>query len=89
MPEAAAISTPRPEQIHEILDRAVGRERLSARDAITLIECPDSHLNIMLSAAAEMRDRAQSITRGFDQTNRPSASRPDGSVKNATMVKRA
>lgn len=59
MPEAAAISTPRPEPIHEILDRAVGRERLSARDAIALIECPDSHLDIMLSAAAEMRDRAK------------------------------
>ncbi len=59
MPEAAAISTPGPEPIREILDRAVGRERLSARDAIALIECPDSHLDIMLSAAAEMRDRAK------------------------------
>src|SRR5712692_5449588 len=58
MPEAA-ISTSRPEPIREILDRAVGRERLSARDAIALIECPDSHLDIMLSAAAEMRDRAK------------------------------
>jgi len=58
MPEAA-INISRPEPIHEILDRAVGRERLSARDAIALIECPDSHLDIMLSAAAEMRDRAK------------------------------
>src|SRR5229473_7793079 len=58
MPEAA-LSTPRPEPIHEILDRAVGRERLSARDAIALIECPDSDLDIMLTAAAEMRDRAK------------------------------
>jgi 7,8-didemethyl-8-hydroxy-5-deazariboflavin synthase CofG subunit len=58
MPEAA-FSTSRPEPIHEILDRAVGSERLSTRDAIALIECPDSDLDIMLSAAAEMRDRAK------------------------------
>jgi 7,8-didemethyl-8-hydroxy-5-deazariboflavin synthase CofG subunit len=58
MPEAA-LSTSRPKPIHEILDRAVGRERLSARDAIALIECPDSDLDIMLNAAAEMRDRAK------------------------------
>jgi FO synthase len=58
MPEAA-FSTSRPEPIHEILDRAVGRERLSTRDAIALIECPDSDLDIMLDAAAEMRDRAK------------------------------
>jgi 7,8-didemethyl-8-hydroxy-5-deazariboflavin synthase CofG subunit len=58
MPEAA-FSTSRPEPIREILDRAVGRERLSARDAIALIECPDSGLDMMLSAAAEMRDRAK------------------------------
>ncbi len=59
MPEAAAISTPRPEPIREILDRAVGCERLSARDAIALIECPDSDLDTVLSAAAETRDRAK------------------------------
>jgi FO synthase len=58
MPEAA-LSTSRPEPILEILDRAVGGERLSTRDAIALIECPDSNLDIMLSAAAEMRDRAK------------------------------
>lgn len=58
MPEAA-FSTSRPEPIHEILDRAVGRERLSTRDAIVLIECPDSDLDLVLNAAAEMRDRAK------------------------------
>src|ERR1700730_11897050 len=58
MPEAA-LSTSRPKPIHEILDRAVGRERLSTRDAIALIECPDSDLDIVLNAAAEMRDRAK------------------------------
>src|ERR1700731_990765 len=58
MPEAA-FSTSRPEPIHEILDRAVGRERLSTRDAIALIECPDSDLDLVLNAAAEMRDRAK------------------------------
>ena len=35
MPEAA-LSTSRPEPIREILDRAVGGERLSAHDAIAL-----------------------------------------------------
>jgi len=58
MPEAA-FSTSRPEPIREILDRAVRGERLSVRDAIALIECPDSGLDIMLTAAAEMRDRAK------------------------------
>ena len=58
MPEAA-FSTSRPEPIREILDRAVCGARLAARDAIALIECPDSDLDIMLSAAAEMRDRAK------------------------------
>jgi FO synthase len=58
MPEAA-FSTSRPEPIHEILDRTVAGERLSARDAIALIECPDSDLDTLLNAAAEMRDRAK------------------------------
>jgi 7,8-didemethyl-8-hydroxy-5-deazariboflavin synthase CofG subunit len=58
MPEAA-ISTPRPEPIREILDRVVAGARLSARDAIALIECPDSDLDMVLNAAAGMRDRAK------------------------------
>jgi FO synthase len=58
MPEAA-FSTSRPEPIREILDRAVCGARLGARDAIALIECPDSDLDIMLTAAAEMRDHAK------------------------------
>ena len=58
MPEAA-FSTSRPEPIREILDRAVAGERLATRDAIALIECPDSDLDLVLNAAAEMRDRAK------------------------------
>jgi 7,8-didemethyl-8-hydroxy-5-deazariboflavin synthase CofG subunit len=45
--------------IREILDRALGRARLSDDDAIALIECPDTDLEAMLSAAAELRDRGK------------------------------
>lgn len=45
--------------IREILDRALAGSRLSDVDAIALIECPDSDLDIMLSAAAELRDRGK------------------------------
>ena len=45
--------------IREILDRALAGTRLSDSDAIALIECPDSDLDIMLSAAAELRDRGK------------------------------
>src|SRR5246127_2126876 len=45
--------------IREILDRALTGARLSDADAIALIECPDSDLNAMLSAAAELRDRGK------------------------------
>ena len=45
--------------IREILDRAIAGSRLSDVDAIALIECPDSDLDIMLSAAAELRDRGK------------------------------
>jgi 7,8-didemethyl-8-hydroxy-5-deazariboflavin synthase CofG subunit len=43
--------------IHEILERALAGARLSNADAIALIECPDTDLDAMLSAAAELRDR--------------------------------
>jgi 7,8-didemethyl-8-hydroxy-5-deazariboflavin synthase CofG subunit len=46
--------------IREILDRALAGARLSDADAIALIECPDSDLDAMLSAAAELRDRGKS-----------------------------
>jgi 7,8-didemethyl-8-hydroxy-5-deazariboflavin synthase CofG subunit len=45
--------------IREILDRALTGARLSDADAIALIECPDSSLDAMLSAAAELRDRGK------------------------------
>src|SRR6202521_870030 len=43
--------------IREILDRALAGVRLTDADAIALIECPDAHLDAMLAAAAELRDR--------------------------------
>ena len=45
--------------IRGILDRALAGARLSDADAIALIECPDSDLDAMLSAAAELRDRGK------------------------------
>ncbi|HEV2169873.1 MAG TPA: 7,8-didemethyl-8-hydroxy-5-deazariboflavin synthase CofG [Candidatus Binatus sp.] len=45
--------------IRAILDRALGGSRLSGSDAIALIECPDSELDAMLSAAAELRNRGK------------------------------
>jgi len=45
--------------IREILDRALAGARLSDADAIALIECPDTDLDAMLSAAAELRDRGK------------------------------
>jgi len=45
--------------IREILDRALAGARLSDADAVALIECPDSDLDTMLSAAAELRDRGK------------------------------
>ncbi|MGH7923930.1 MAG: 7,8-didemethyl-8-hydroxy-5-deazariboflavin synthase CofG [Candidatus Binatus sp.] len=45
--------------IREILDQALAGVRLSDADAIALIECPDSDLDAMLSAAAELRDRGK------------------------------
>jgi len=53
-------SAPRgPVPIREILDRALSGARLSDADAIALIECPDSGLDAMLCAAAELRDRGK------------------------------
>jgi 7,8-didemethyl-8-hydroxy-5-deazariboflavin synthase CofG subunit len=45
--------------IREILDRALAGARLSDADAIALIECPDSDLDAMLSAASVLRDRGK------------------------------
>src|SRR5208282_4266249 len=56
-------SAPRgPVPIREILDRALSGARLSDADAIALIECPDSGLDAMLCAAAELRDRGTYCT---------------------------
>ena len=53
-------SAPRqPAPIRDILDRALAGARLSDADAVALIECPDSALDTMLSAAAELRDRGK------------------------------
>ncbi len=45
--------------VRDVADRALAGARLSEDDAIALIECPDSELNVMLGAAAQMRDRAK------------------------------
>jgi 7,8-didemethyl-8-hydroxy-5-deazariboflavin synthase CofG subunit len=45
--------------IRDILDRALAGDCLSESDAIALIECDDRELRDVLSAAAELRDRAK------------------------------
>ncbi len=45
--------------IRDILDKALAGARLTDDDAIALIECPDSGLDALLSAAAELRDRGK------------------------------
>lgn len=45
--------------IRDLLDKALAGARLSDADAIALIECPDSDLDAILSAAAELRDRGK------------------------------
>ncbi len=45
--------------VRDILDKALAGARLSDADATALIECPDSSLDAMLSAAAELRDRGK------------------------------
>lgn len=55
----AVLSTSRPAPIGEIIVRASAGERLSADDAIALIECPDAELGNLFEAAATMRDRAK------------------------------
>lgn len=43
--------------IREILDRALGGERLTDADAVALIECPERDLDALMRASAELRDR--------------------------------
>src|SRR5580658_5143778 len=45
--------------IRDILDRAFAGERLCEDEAIRLIECPDDDLDLLLSAAGALRDRAK------------------------------
>ena len=45
--------------IRDILDRALAGVRLSDHEAIALIECPDQHLDALMSASAELRDRGK------------------------------
>jgi FO synthase len=54
----ASVPLKRP-PIRDILDQALAGARLSDADAIALIECPNSELDAMLSAAAELRDRGK------------------------------
>ena len=51
--------TSRPDSIGDILYRVEAGARLSEADAIALIECSDSDLPRVMSAAASMRDRAK------------------------------
>jgi len=57
MPQTSANAKSPP--MREILDRAFAGERLSEHEAIRLIECPDDDLDLLLSAAGALRDRAK------------------------------
>ena len=46
-------------RLREILDRAIGGEGLSEREAIALIECPADDLELVMAAARDLRDRAK------------------------------
>jgi 7,8-didemethyl-8-hydroxy-5-deazariboflavin synthase CofG subunit len=62
MPQAAPLSAhlrAADAPIRDILDRALKGARLDEADAIALIECSDRDLHDLLSAAAEVRDRAK------------------------------
>jgi 7,8-didemethyl-8-hydroxy-5-deazariboflavin synthase CofG subunit len=56
---SSAVSTCAPEPLREVLDRALGGQRLGEAEATALIECPDRELAMMLSAAGELRDRVK------------------------------
>src|SRR5947207_14688130 len=56
---AAESSARRITQTRDILDRALAGAPLSEADAIALIECPQSHLDDLMSAAGELRDRGK------------------------------
>ena len=45
--------------IARIIQRALDGERLIEADALSLIECPDEELGVLLKAAATMRDRSK------------------------------
>jgi 7,8-didemethyl-8-hydroxy-5-deazariboflavin synthase CofG subunit len=57
MPQTSANAKSPP--MRDILDRAFAGERLSEHEAIRLIECPDDDLDLLLSAAGAVRDRAK------------------------------
>src|SRR5262249_49641697 len=54
-PSANAKSLP----LRDILDRAFAGARLDEHEAIRLIECSDEELDLLLSAAGALRDRAK------------------------------
>lgn len=45
--------------LRETIDRALSGASLTGAEAALLIECPDSDLDLLLSAAGELRDRAK------------------------------
>ena len=65
IPELAWSLRRRP--LREILDRAMAGARLEENEAVSLIECPDDELDLLLSAAGALRDRAK----GRDVTYSP------------------
>ncbi len=61
MPASSTLGLVAPSRapFRELLDRALRGDLLSETDAIALIECSDADLPAMMSAAAELRDRAK------------------------------
>jgi 7,8-didemethyl-8-hydroxy-5-deazariboflavin synthase CofG subunit len=60
LPPAPARAAPMP--IRDILDRALAGVELTQFDAAALIECPERELDMLLAAAAELRDRGHGRT---------------------------
>src|SRR3989304_10083108 len=54
----ASSSTKHP-PLRETLDRAFAGARLTESEAISLIQCPDEDLDLLLGAAGALRDRAK------------------------------
>ena len=59
MAETAFTTASQINPVHEIIDRAMAGARLSAAEAIALIECPDADLSRLLAAAGALRDQGK------------------------------